>query len=1060
MTTGSANINNLVHALEERAKELNCIYTIEDAINNSEFTNDRVFSIVVNAIPKGWQFTDLTSALIVTDTKRYESDNFSESKFSMKSDIVIDDIAKGFVQVFYSKETPQFDEGPFLKEERKLLDTIADRLSHYINHEESKRVLDKLQKIKENSETGKKENWRIIIEMLYRTDPVLYKTILRKLLYHLCWNDIKEAIDFLSSTSIDIERIDNESELDENKPLKRKLVNNDEYEKTVLLLTEKHLKDEEVIEKIQKWITDDKISSLVKAVENNNTSLPSISEILRKHYKIAIEKHEVSTSIDKGLRVSLLRRFFTEQTEYITLAKDYVDLDDFYELIDKIIFSPTSHGKLGGKSAGLFLASNIIRKFTQENELLDNIKIPKTWYIPSDGIIQFLQYNNLEEVIEQKYKDIEEIRREYPHIIQIFKNSLFPPEMIQGLSVALDDFGDKPLIVRSSSLLEDQIGAAFSGKYKSLFLANKGTKKERLIALIDVIAEVYASTFSPDPIEYRAERGLLDFHEEMGIMIQEVVGTQVGDYFFPSFAGVAFSNNEFRWSPRIKREDGLLRLVPGLGTRAVDRLSDDYPILIAPGQPNLRVNVTLDEMIKYSPMKIDVINLKNNEFQSKTVKEILDEIGDSYPKINDIISVLKNNRLVSPIGFGLDESNSDVIVTFDGLIKNTKFVKQVNLILNILQERTKAPVDLEFASDGKDFYLLQCRPQSRTRETAPDAIPRDIPQERILFTAKKHISNGKVPEISHIVYVDPQKYNELGNRNDLLAVGRAVGKLNKILPKRQFILMGPGRWGSRGDIKLGVNVTYSEINNTSMLIEIARKKGNYIPDLSFGTHFFQDLVEASIRYLPLYPDDSGIIFNELFLKRSNNIFEELVPEYAYLKDVIYVIDVPENKDGMILRVLINADLEEAVAIFSSPLKSGTKETYPTDISEWKPSDQWKWRYKMAEQIALQINPNLYGIRGIYIFGSTKNATAGPASDIDLLIHIENHIERIEELKNWLDGWSKCLSEINFIRTGYKTNGLLDVHFVTDDDIVKKTSWAVKINAVTDAAKPLSMMKNN
>ncbi|MBK6678651.1 MAG: hypothetical protein IPG53_00820 [Ignavibacteriales bacterium] len=99
--------------------------------------------------------------------------------------------------------------------------------------------------------------------------------------------------------------------------------------------------------------------------------------------------------------------------------------------------------------------------------------------------------------------------------------------------MALDDFGDRPIIVRSSSLLEDQVGSAFSGKYKSLFLANQGSKPERLSALMDAIAEVYASTFGPDPIEYRTERGLIDFHEEMGIMIMEVVGTRVGDYFFP-----------------------------------------------------------------------------------------------------------------------------------------------------------------------------------------------------------------------------------------------------------------------------------------------------------------------------------------------------------------------------------------------------------------------------------------------------------------------------------------------------------------------------------------------
>ena len=185
-----------------------------------------------------------------------------------------------------------------------------------------------------------------------------------------------------------------------------------------------------------------------------------------------------------------------------------------------------------------------------------------TWYITTDAITEFLQYNNLEELNEQKYKDLQEVRIEYPNIVQLVKNSQLPPEIVRSLSVALDDLGDVPIIVRSSSTLEDQIGSAFSGKYKSLFLANTGTKKERLEALIDAILEVYASVYSPDPIQYRAERGLLDVHEEMGIMIQQVVGKRVGRYFFPLFSGVAFSNNEYRWSPRIRREDGLLRIVP------------------------------------------------------------------------------------------------------------------------------------------------------------------------------------------------------------------------------------------------------------------------------------------------------------------------------------------------------------------------------------------------------------------------------------------------------------------------------------------------------------------
>ncbi|MEK6553576.1 MAG: PEP/pyruvate-binding domain-containing protein, partial [Bacteroidota bacterium] len=475
-------------------------------------------------------------------------------------------------------------------------------------------------------------------------------------------------------------------------------------------------------------------------------------------YHMAPEKFELPPSTIKGLRVSLLRRFFTEQLEYISVAKEYVKLTDFYKLIDKMIFPSGSHGKLGGKSAGLFLAVHILQKVGESVELLSDIKTPKTWYITSDGVLHFMQHNNLEEVLEQKYKEIDEIRIEYPHVVQLFKNSEFPPDIIKGLSVALDDLGDKPLVVRSSSLLEDQMGAAFSGKYKSLFLANQGTKQQRLVALMDAIAEVYASTFSPDPIEYRAERGLLDFHEEMGVMIQEVVGTKVGKYYFPAFAGVAFSNNEFRWSPRIKREDGLVRMVPGLGTRAVDRLSDDYPVLVSPGQPNLKINISPEELRRYSPKKIDVINLETNDFESIQINNLLDECSSDYPLFTEIFSVLDGTMIRQPGPLDVFDHSKEFLVTFDGLISKTNFLKRIDVILKTLQEKIKTPVDIEFAYDGKDFYMLQCRPQSFSRESNSDSIPKDVPEDKIIFTAHKFISNGRVPDITHIVYVDPQKY--------------------------------------------------------------------------------------------------------------------------------------------------------------------------------------------------------------------------------------------------------------------------------------------------------------
>jgi hypothetical protein len=901
------------------------------------------------------------------------------------------------------------------------------------------------------------EEWRTIKNLLKRTDQNLYVRVGRKMMNYLSWHGVEEAQQYLQHFGYGKGNDKYEDSVDLNRPQEKTTMQNIvQISDEIFNIASEHLSNEEIFSCIQKWIHEDKSSFLIRTLENLQSTLSDISDAITRYYHLAPEGVELSESARKAVNVSLIRRFFTDQLEFINIAKNYVDVGDFHVMLQNMIYPTGSQGKLGGKSAGLFLAQQIIRRVSKKNELLKQVKVPETWYISSDGLLNFLHHNNLEEINEQKYKEIEQIRQEYPHVIQLFKNSQFPIEIVQGLSVMLDELGEKPIIVRSSSLLEDRLGSAFSGKYKSLFLANQGNKEQRLEALLDAIAEVYASTVGPDPIQYRAERGLLDFHEEMGIMIQEVVGHRVSHYFFPAFAGVAFSHNEFRWSPRINREDGLIRLVPGLGTRAVDRLSDDYPILVAPGQPNLRVNVSPDEVIRYSPQKIDVIDLDKNRFVTLEISELMKEIGDEYPQIHRLISIVKDKHIKNPFGISLNFDKDDFIFTFDNLITNSDFVEQVKMILDNLKAKLKTPIDIEFAHDGENFYLLQCRPQSYTQDEVDVPIPKDVSEDKIIFSAQRYISNGVVPDITHIVYVDPEAYVKISDLSKLKEVGRAVSKLNKLLPKKQFILMGPGRWGSRGDIKLGVSVTYSDINNTAALIEIARQKGNYVPDLSFGTHFFQDLIESSIQYIPLYPDEKGILFNEKFLEGSPNIFEELVPEFDELSDVIRVIDVPSSTDGSVMRILLNAELEEGLGFLSSPeatLDVGKKIRY----SATKPElDHSRWRMQMVQQIAAELDPTRFGVKSFYVFGSTKNAMAGPASDIDLLIHFTGTENQRKKLLLWLEGWSLCLAKMNYLRTGYKTDGLLDIHLVSDQEVKLRSGYASKIDAITDPAKILNI----
>jgi pyruvate,water dikinase len=909
MTEQTKSIDRLLHDLRERAKELNCLYEVQELLNTPGITIDEICKKIIEVLPPGWQYPDVCQAEIVYYGQSYQSEGFKESPWVMDAKIIVQDEVAGKISVYYTEERPLSDEGPFLKEERKLIDTIAEQLGFFFLHEQLKQVFQERQRLE--------DEWSVIIDLLKRTDPDLLMRLTRKMINYLGLNGIIEIEKVLEKSNLSYGKTD---ELDSNQP------GSNIFGGTLLHISDeifniarRHLSRDEILDHIQKWSREDRFSFLFNVLINPGSSLAKISTAIERYHLLTEQGIELTESREKWFRVALIRRILSDEPHFINIAQHYIEIDDFNDYLQKNIYSINSHGKLGGKGSGLFLATHILKRLGVENKLLEDVKTPKTWYLTSDSVYYFMSFNDLEDLVEQQYRNLNQVRQEYPFIIHVFKNSPLPPEIVKGLSMALEDFGDVPLIVRSSSLLEDQVGASFAGKYKSLFIANKGTKEDRLKALMEAVKEVFASMFGPDPIEYRIEHGLIDSQEAMGILIQEVVGNHVGIYYLPAFAGVAFSNNEYRWSSRIKREDGLVRLVPGLGTRAVDRVSDDYPFLIAPSQPNLRANTTPDEILRYSPKKVDLINLKNQTFETVDIDQLLKDYGSELPLCKEMLSVFEQGRIRPQSVLGANYDTDKFVVTFDGLLSSSSFLEQLRTILKVLQEALSTPIDIEFAHDGKDFYLLQCRSQNLTIESIPADLPRTISPEKVLFTANRYISNGTVSNISYVVYVDPQKYAELELHKDLIAVGKVIGNLNNKLPKRNFILMGPGRWGSRGDIKLGVSVTYSDINNTAMLIEIARKHKEYMPEPSFGTHFFQDLVEASIGYLPLFPNDPGVVFNEDFFHTRNNLLPKLLPEYSQFADVIKVICIPEEANGEVLQILMNAELKQALAFWSEPM---------------------------------------------------------------------------------------------------------------------------------------------
>lgn len=1062
MNEWEASNDYLLDNLKERAKELNCLYQVDEILNNPRLSLSDIFREITRVIPSGWQFPEVCKARIIYDNCSHQTPGFYTSPFSDSCKIKLDSKVVGEIEVFYITKIPKSQEGYFLEKEHKLLKTIADRIGQTILQRHMEQVLREWNSSQNDFPKSNYKEWMVIVDLLNKTDQNMLLNICKKMINHLCWNGVKEAEEVLWDFGSGSKSFFDQGEL--NYPSEKLPLGNlaNISDKTFTIASH-HLSDGEISLRLQKWIQEEKAYSLIKVIDCIDTSVREIVKVITRYKNITGKSNMFYSPREHWLVVALIHRFLSDKMEFIKIARPHLEINDFHNIVNRLIFPEASHGKIGGKSTGLFFAQQILKKAGENQPWLHSVKVPKTWYITTDEIKEFLHYNNLEELNVQKYKDLYEIRMDYPNIIQMMKNSEFPEGIVKSLAMVLDDFGDSPIIVRSSSLLEDQMGAAFSGKYKSLFLANQGSKQKRLAALMDAIVEVYASMYSPDSIQYRSEKNLLDFHEEMGIMIQEVVGSRIGRYYFPLFAGVVFSNNEFRWSPRIKREDGLIRLVMGLGTRAVDRLSDDFPVLASLGQPRLRVNTVPEEIKRYSPKKMDVINLDKNTFETIEITSILKEYGHLIPNLHQIVSIHEQDYVKKPLAFDIDFEKDDLVVTFDGLISNTPFLKKVDLIQKTLKEAMQTPVDIEFASDGENFYLLQCRPQSFGTDNAPAPIPKDISPKNIIFSANRYISNAQIQDISHIVYVDPEAYNRLNKRDDLMQVGKAVGTLNSLLPKHRFILIGPGRWGSRGDIKMGVQVSYADINNTAALIEIARKKSNYIPELSFGTHFFQDLVESNIHYLPLYPDDKEVIFNENFLTKSNNILNQLLPQFGHLEDVIRVIEITETNNGKILKLSMNADLEEAIAYLTFPSEKTTvshdKSNTLKDSEHYAPYTDdrfWRWRHYMAEHIADKLDLQRFSVKGIYLFGSTNNGTAGPGSDIDLLIHFQGNEQQREALMQWMEGWSLCLAEMNYLKTGYSSEQLLDVHIVSDEDIARKSSFAVKIGATTDPAQPLKI----
>ncbi len=612
-----------------------------------------------------------------------------------------------------------------------------------------------------------------------------------------------------------------------------------------------------------------------------------------------------------ALKQELARMMIGDHPEFNRLVDRFFTVDDLIHVRSRLIGS----GRIGGKAAGMLVARRVLADSRENVDFTQVLENHDSFYVGSDVFFTFLVKNDLFRLRLKLSRSSQISHEEFDEVEQRFLAGRFPPEIMEQFRNMLEYFGQAPIIVRSSSLLEDSFGNAFAGKYRSEFCANQGSPEERLEAFLRAVKLVYASALNPDALSYRRRRGLGESDEQMAILVMRVSGMPYGSRFFPSLAGVAFSRNLYAWSDRIDPRQGVIRLVFGLGTRAVNRVGGDYPRMIAVSHPQLRPEVGA-KIAKYSQREADLLDLQANELVTVPVADLL--AARDYPNLHLLVSVQKEGHLYDPFSRTLEGNGAELVLTFNNLIARTEFVKILRHMLAALETAYGHPVDTEFTAhvDAKGrvrINLLQCRPLWLPGSAGVVRIPEQIPDDRMLFKSDRFISGGEVEKIRYILYIDPRWYAAIADPEMKRSLGRFVGRINGLpsIEQGKILMIGPGRWGS-SNIDLGVNVGYADIDNAAVLVELAREEAGHVPEVSYGTHFFQDLVEQQIIYLPVYPDDRNAAFNNAFFANSPNALEQLLPDATRFAHVIKVIDIPAASGGAYAHVIADPETRKAV----------------------------------------------------------------------------------------------------------------------------------------------------
>jgi hypothetical protein len=622
----------------------------------------------------------------------------------------------------------------------------------------------------------------------------------------------------------------------------------------------------------------------------------------------SIRRGDTQPSAAKPLLDRLIRMMMSRDEGMLPLVEQYLGLEDIVKVRRRMIGT----GLIGGKALGMLVSRAILsRRSEQAAEVFEP---HDSFFVGSDVFYTYLVQNGVWWV-RRNQRDPERFLEGADQARQNILNGRFPDYIVRKLQQMLDYFGQSPIIVRSSSLLEDNYGNSFAGKYESVFCANQGSREKRLDDLLAAVRAIYASTMSENALRYRAQRRLLDRDEQMALLVMRVSGEMYGRSFLPHMAGVGFSFNPYAWSEYIDPKAGVVRLVFGLGTRAVDRSDDDYTRVVALNAPSRRPEANFDEVRQRAQRRVDYLDLEANQLVSG-------EFGDLAARHPGL-----------PLGMVASQAKLDVrergdpawVLTFDRVLSETGFVGDMRKILGTLETVYSCPVDIEFtvnflATRRYKINLLQCR-TLQVRGTEAAALP-DVEIDksaRIIEARGAVIGHSRLIEVDRLIYVVPEVYGHLPiqQRHE---VARLLGQINRALAKQKagaVMLLGPGRWGTSSP-SLGIPVSFAEINQVSVLCEIVAMREDLVPDVSLGTHFLCELVEMDMLYLALFPRQGENYIDAEFFEESPNLLLDLVPSAEKWPHAVKVIDPRDSTRSGVAAKLAADAVEQKVVCYFEP----------------------------------------------------------------------------------------------------------------------------------------------